>query len=369
MIRGRVPLARRNLQRQRLRLGLSVAGVGLALLLVLALDAIYSGILRQVTVYPDKAGAPVMVSQRGVDTMHMSTSAIPQAVTERIRRDARVARAEAILYVTAVLGDRRTQAATYLIGYRGAGGPWTLAAGHMPPGPGEIILDEGTASRLGVKVRGRLRALGRDLRVGGLTSGTASVIASLAFVDIDTFRRAARTRSGASYLLVWPRRGLDPAALARDIQRDYPVTAQTRHQFSASERAIVSDMSTGLIRGMLVIGFVVGVAVAALSMYTATTSRLREYAVLKAIGMQNRRLYGLVSRQALLTVAGGLAAALLLLTAMAFGIPALDSSMRIVVTAAALVRITVITGVIAIIAALLPARRLAHIDPASVYRR
>ena len=69
---GVVPLARRNLTRQRLRFALSAAGVGLALLLILALDAIYSGVLRQVTAYPDHAGAPVIVSQRGVQTMHMS---------------------------------------------------------------------------------------------------------------------------------------------------------------------------------------------------------------------------------------------------------------------------------------------------------
>lgn len=70
---GAVPLARHNLMRQRLRFALSAAGVGLALLLILALEAIYNGVLSQVTAYPDHQGAPVIVSQRGVETMHMST--------------------------------------------------------------------------------------------------------------------------------------------------------------------------------------------------------------------------------------------------------------------------------------------------------
>ena len=368
MRRGWVPLARRNLLRQRLRLALSVAGVGLALLLVLALSAIYSGILRQVTAYPDKAGSPVIVSQRGVETMHMATSAIPREVTDRIRRDPRVARAEPILYVTATLGER-APVVVYLIGYHGAGGPWAMASGHKPPGPGEIIIDRQAASQLAVGVGGRVRALGQELRVVGLASGTASVITSVAFVDIDTFRRAAGTQSGASYLLVWPRHGLSPSEAARGIERDYPVTAQSQSQFSTSERRIVSDMSTGLIRGMLVIGFIVGVAVAALSMYTTTTSRLRDYAVLKAIGMRNLHLYALVSRQAALTVGAALAGALLLLGAMAFAIPRLNPSMRLVLTGASLLQITVITSAMALIASLLPARRVANIDPASVYRR
>jgi putative ABC transport system permease protein len=365
---GRVPLARRDLTRQRLRLALSVAGVSLALLLVLALDAVYSGVLRQVTAYPDNAGAPVIVSQPGVETMHMATSAIPPSVVNRIRTDPSVSRAEPILYVTVVLGDQ-TPAFAYLIGYRGAGGPWKMAAGHEPPRPGEIIIDQQTAERLDVGVGGQVRALGQEMRVAGLAKGTANIVSSVAFVDFDTFRRAVRTRAGASYLLVWPRAGLDASAAARSLERDYPVTAQTRGQFATAERRVVSDMSTGLIRGMLVIGFIVGVAVAALSMYTATTSRLKEYAVLKAIGMRNLVLYGMVSRQAFLTVGAGLAGALALLALIAVTIPKVEPAVTVVVTAGSLLRITVITGATAIVAAILPALRLARVDPASVYRR
>jgi ABC-type antimicrobial peptide transport system permease subunit len=86
------------------------------------------------------------------------------------------------------------------------------------------------------------------------------------------------------------------------LKRDHPLTVQTREQFSDKEQQVISDMSTGLIRGMLLIGIVVGLAVAAVSVYTATLARLREYAVLNAIGMPNRSLYALVSRQSLLTV-------------------------------------------------------------------
>jgi putative ABC transport system permease protein len=365
---GGVPLARRNLTRQRLRLALGVAGVGLALLLVLALDGVYSGVLRQVTAYPDNVRAPVIVSQPGVETMHMATSAIPAAVVSRIGRDPRVRRADPILYVTVVLGER-TPAFAYLIGYRGAGGPWKMAAGKRPAGPNQIVLDEETAKLLDVGVGGSVRALGRDMRIVGLAEGTANIVSSVAFVDFDTFRQAARTRAGASYVLVWPRAGLDAGDAARGLERDYPLTAQTRAEFANAERRVVSDMSTGLIHGMVVIGFIVGVAVAALSMYTATTARLREYALLKAIGMRNSRLLGLVSRQAFLTVGGGLVAAFGLLALIAFAIPKLEPSVTVVVTAGTLLQITVITAATALAAALLPALRVARVDPASVYRR
>ena len=362
-----VPLARRNLTRQRLRFALSVAGVGLALLLVLALDGVYNGILRQVTAYPDNAGAPVIVSQRGVTTMHMATSAISGDVVDGIRADRRVSRAEPILYVTVILGDRNP-AGVYLIGYDGAGGPWRMAGGRAPRAGAEVVVDKITAERLGVRLGDSIRLLGRDVRIVGLAGGTGSVVSAVAFVHRASFRHAARTGDTASYVLVWPREGVPAAEVAAGLERDHPVTAQTRAEFSSSERRVVSDMSTGLIRGMLVIGFVVGVAVAALSMYTATTARLREFAVLKAIGMRNGALYGMVSRQAVLTVGGGLLVAGVLLTLLAVVIPLAQPSVTLVVTGQSLVRVAVITAAIAIAAALLPARRVARVDPASVYR-
>jgi putative ABC transport system permease protein len=366
-VSGTVPIARRNLTRQRLRLALAIGGVGLALLLILALDGIYTAILDRVTAYPDNQGAPLIASQRGVSTMHMSSSTIRRGDVESLARDPRVARAEPILYTTLLLG-RREQAVSYLIGFRGAGGPWRIAEGSGSPSGAEIVVDERTADRLGVAVGSMIGVLGADLRVVGIAGGASSVLTGLAFIDRRTFARAAHTRGTASYVLVWPRGG-DPEDVAAALERDHRLTVQTREQFSGHEREVVSDMSTGLIRGMLLIGVVVGLAVAALSIYTGTVARLGEYAVLKAIGMSNRALYLLVSRQSLLTVAGGLGLALGLVFVLAVLVPLLAPSVNVTVTVGAVLRTGVAAGSIALLAALVPAHSVARLDPASVYRR
>ncbi|HEX6023822.1 MAG TPA: ABC transporter permease, partial [Solirubrobacter sp.] len=190
---GRVPIARRNLGRQRLRLALSVGGVGMALLMILALDGIYAAILDRVTAYPDHQGAPLIASQRGVSTMHMSSSTVPEAAVARLAADPRVERAEPILYTTLLLG-RREQAVSYVIGFRTGGGPWKIVGGRGRPRGDEVVLDERTADRLGLGVGSRVSVLGRDMRVVGLAGGAASVLTGLTFVDYDTFARAARTR-------------------------------------------------------------------------------------------------------------------------------------------------------------------------------
>ena len=363
---GAVPLARRNLLRQRLRLALSVGGVGMALLMILALDGVYTAVLDRVTAYPDNQGAPLIASQRGVSTMHMSSSTIPRATVERVAADPRVERAAPILYTTLLLGLRE-QAVSYVIGFRDGGGPWDLTEGRGDPREGEVVLDERTADRLGLGVGSTVGVLGRDLRVVGLAGGASSVVTGLTFVDYDAFTRAARTGGAASYLLVWPRGDKDAVAAA--LARDHGITVQTREQFSDNEQQVISDMSTGLIRGMLVIGIVVGLAVAALSIYTATLARLKEYAVLKAIGMRNRRLYALVSRQSLLTVAGGLLLALALTALLAVAVPLVEPSVNLVITTGAVVRAAAAAALIALLAAFVPARRVARLDPATVYRR
>ena len=364
---GSVPIARRNLARQRLRLALSVGGVGMALLMILALDGIYTAIIERVTAYPDNQGAPLIASQRGVSTMHMSTSTIPRLVVDRLKTDPRVERAEPILYTTLLLG-RREQAVSYVIGFRGGGGPWKVVEGRGDPHGAEVVLDERTADRLGLHVGSRVGVLGEDVRVVGIAGGASSVVTGLAFVDYSTFERAAHARGSASYVLVWPRGG-EAGDVARELERDHPLTVQTREQFADKERQVVSDMSTGLIRAMLTIGIVVGLAVAAVSIYTATVSRLGEYAVLKAIGMSNRSLYSLVSRQSLMTVVGGLALALALVALLAIAVPLLSPSVNLVVSGTSVLRTAAAAALIAVLAALVPARRVARVDPASVYRR
>jgi putative ABC transport system permease protein len=160
--------------------------------------------------------------------------------------------------------------------------------------------------------------------------------------------------------------GGDPGDVARSLERDHRLTVQTREQFSGHERQVVSDMSTGLIRGMLMIGIVVGLAVAAVSVYTVTVAQLGEYAALKAIGMSNRSLYSLISRQSLLTVLGDLGLALILVVVLAVGVPLLEPSVNVAVSAGSVAR-TAGAALIPLLAAFVPARRVARVDPASVY--
>lgn len=141
-----------------------------------------------------------------------------------------------------------------------------------------------------------------------------------------------------------------------------------REDFAKQERQIVKDMSTDVITIMNLIGFLIGLAVMALTVYTATLARRAEYGVLKALGARNGHLYRAVLVQALLSVAFGFAIGLAVTFLLSAIVPRLGLSMVLEVSGASLLKVGGFSLVIAGMAAILPIRQIAGLDPAMVFR-
>jgi len=147
------------------------------------------------------------------------------------------------------------------------------------------------------------------------------------------------------------------------------VTASTREAFARSERRVVGDMSTDIVRAMILIGFVIGVAVAGLVAYSATLSQLRDYAVLRALGLRARRALALALAQVGATVAAGFLLALVLVWLLAELLPKLSPTLVLAIEAGDVAQALAVAGAVALAAAAFPAIRVSRIDPASVFRR
>lgn len=366
-------LAVANLMQSKTRLVISVGGLALALALVLFFGAVFAGATGRLTAYIDRAGADVWVSQAGVRTMHMSTSALPASVVNAVEAVPGVDQAVPILYAGTTMRAGDGEYIVYLFGVAPDapfGGPWRIVEGAGTPGPGEIIIDRAIANQAGVRVGDAVTALGQEMRVVGLTAGTSTVASSASFVRMEDFARARGGSEGVSYVLVTVQPGESPATVADRIGGTVGgVTAQTRQQFARQERELVADMSTDLITIMNTAGFLTGLAVVVLTIYIATVSRRREYGVLKALGTRNTRLYQVLAIQALLSVGLGLLAGLGLTLLLAAVIPRVNELLVLSVSAGAVLRVTGIAVLLAGVAALLPARQIAGVEPAAVVRR
>ena len=366
---GVVPVGRRFLFADRRRATLTVLGVAASLLLVLVLGGIFAGAVDRVTYYIRTSPADLFVSQSGVRTMHMSASTLPPDAPDRVAEVPGVAWAAPIAFVSGSVAGPQGRQLTYLIGYdtrTGRGGPTDLTAGR-PPGAGEAILDEQAADRLGIKLGGRFTVMGMPLRAVGFSSGGSSITNTTVFVDLAEFARIHDDR--VSYVLAGLDAGADSTAVADRLRAEVDgVTVQGREQFAVSEARIVTDMSADLLRLMSTIGLVIALAVIALGLMTATLNRLRDFAVLKALGARTLRLAKAVAMQVLLTVVLASAVATSAALALAWLLPAAAPAVQISITVAAVAQTTAAARGVGLIAALWPLRRIAALDAATAFR-
>jgi putative ABC transport system permease protein len=366
-------LARRNLASNRVRLVVSVGGVALALSLTLALEAIYAGVANQLTTYVDRSGADVWVSQPGVRNLHMVASWLPDSVVDEVRAVDGVADVTPILYSTDTIAAGEERAVAYVIGLPAGGamgGPWDVVEGADRVSQGEVIVDRGFARKAGVTLGDRITVLGGEATIVGLSEGTASLVNSVAFVPFDDFRAMRAGAPVVSFVLVRTANGASAEAVAGEIERQVGgVTAQSREAFAAGERRLVTDMSAEVISIMNVIGFVVGLAVVALTVYIATLARRREFGVLKALGARNRVLYRIVLAQAVLSVALGFVIGLAFTWLLGFLVARTGLDLELAITGASLVKVGLFAAVIGGLAAILPIRQVADLDPSIVFRR
>lgn len=393
-------LAFRNLFQSKVRLLISTGGVALALLLILSLDAIFTGVERQVTAYIDYSGADVFVAQSGVRNMHMASSSLPVTAVAKVEAIAGVKSVTPILYLSNIVVAGEERHLAYVVGLppdAAVGGAWRVSAGKTEPDAGEAIIDRGVAEKSGVALGDPVEILGQAFTIAGLSEGTASLVNSVAFIPLADFaalRGNARPGAGemgrgltqidadfslssasnlglasVSFLLVEVADGEPATAVSARIESAVDgVTALPQAEFAAQERQVIRDMSTDIVAIMNLVGFLIGLAVLALAVYTATLARRAEYGVLKALGAKNRHLYTAVLLQALMSVALGFGLGLALTFLLAAIIPRLNLNLALAVSAASLVKVAGVSLVIAGLAAILPIKQIAGLDPVMVFR-
>lgn len=172
-----------------------------------------------------------------------------------------------------------------------------------------------------------------------------------------------------NYYLVRAAKGADLGQMKLVIDAVPGVQAAPKEEFISVNRRIIDTAFLPIIVVLVVIGAVVGVAVIALTLYTATIEKSREYGVLKAIGASNWRLYRIVLQQALAAGLLGYGAGIgLMFGALAVvreGAPTFISATR----AVDLALVLGMAVAMAAVASYVPVQRLVRIDPAIAFKQ
>jgi putative ABC transport system permease protein len=347
------------------------------------LIAVQSGVLLgtlAVTSRPiDHAGADIWVGIRDMPSIELGHP-IPEAWLYRLQAQPEVEEVEGYLYEFAywhkpgggsehccIIGARLDRSSL------GAVADLTPEMRTLLTEPGAVVVDKTELARLGLQhgVGEQAEIMGHKVRVVGLVSGFKSIWGPYVFCSLQTARMLLTMYQPdqIQYLLAHCQRREDVPAVVERLQRKYPeMSILARHDFSLQTRLYwLTRTRIGIALGLTsILALIVGLVITSQTLYAATAASLREYAVLRALGLPRWRIGSLVVAQSFWIGLGGVAAsvpAALLLGRFA-GVIGAEVQLPAWLLAATITT----TMIIALVSGLLALRSLRLVEPAHLLR-
>ncbi len=168
--------------------------------------------------------------------------------------------------------------------------------------PGAVVVDAADLGRLGLrKGVGETAEIGHDrVRIAGLVQGLKGLQGPYVFCSLDTARRLLHLPQDQTiYLLARCQNSADAPAVVDRLRRRGNLSAYTSTEFSLKSRwHWLRETGAGLgLACAAGLGLLVGAIVTSQTLYGATVASLREYAVLRAMGIPRWRMTLLVMLQ------------------------------------------------------------------------
>ena len=214
--------------------------------------------------------------------------------------------------------------------------------------------------------------LGRKVRVVGLVKGYSSLAGPYVFCSIQTSKPLFRLKPDqASYLLA---KTHNPPADARSVvdrlREKYgdEMSAFTSEEFTwRSEMHWLTKTKAGVAMGVLsLLGLLVGAVVTGFTLYAATAASIREYAVLRALGIPLRMGMAVMSQSFWVGVLG-VVVGLPTMYGLARAAEAVGN-LRVSLAPWLLGSVAIITLAMALMSGLAALRILRQVEPANLLR-
>jgi putative ABC transport system permease protein len=363
-------LARKNLLVHKGRFLLAIAGITSSVVLVLLLMGLYAGWRENMSAYLRHVHADLWVGQKGASDLFHTLSLLPTFGEQSLRQVEGVGEVSSFVGRLMTCDVRGQQRHTFVVGVDDIGnGPVEIVAGRGDVHDGEIVIDQVFARKEGIQVGDTLTVAGQTLSVVGVARGGNCFLYQYAFVTLAQARRLFGLDGMVNYFLVQLSPPASTGEVASRIENATPlVSVFSKDQFIANNLSLTGDNFLPILRVLEVIGLLVGTVVIGLTIYTLTVECSPEYGVLKAVGASDRTLYWTAALQALTCGFVGW----LLGVPLSWGVVALAQYFVPQFPAASYPRHALwmlgCTAGMSLIAASLPARHIAHIDPLLAFK-
>jgi putative ABC transport system permease protein len=253
------------------------------------------------------------------------------------------------------------------------GGPWNIVRGELYD-----LVEEGAVSSdvydsknlNNPRVGTSFEINKKRVYLAAQTQGVRGFGATYIFTTLSRARVLGNVPpTKANAFLVDVDEGIDPLLVRERInQKIFGVRAWTKKEFSrATVSTILSTSGIAFSIGSLIIfATISGIIIIGLTMYSAAVDRLRDYGTLKAIGADNSTIRNLILTQALFFALFAYGIGILLIQGFRRGIA--NSGVLFDYSPAIKMAFLIITMIIALSGAVFAMRRIAKLEPASVFR-
>jgi putative ABC transport system permease protein len=164
--------------------------------------------------------------------------------------------------------------------------------------PGAIVVDEAELGRLGITAVGDRAKIGdQRVRIVGLVHGLKSLTGPYVFCSLETARLLLPgSFDQATYLLARCRKPEIAFNVVESLRGHSDMSAFTKEEFSRRTRIHwLTQTNAGISTAFTAaLALLVGAVVTSQSLYAAVAASMREYAVLRALGIPRGRIIAMV---------------------------------------------------------------------------
>ena len=358
-----------------------VLAVGFSALLITLQCGLLLGLFSITSMPIDRNNAEVWMGAPGVQSVDLGRP-IREGCLARVAAQPEIERCEVYLQGFAYWA-RRKDGATELCMVVGArlaedslGAVEPLRADPkkmaMLTEPGTIIIDESDKDRLGVEKIGDVAEIsGVRVRVVEFTTGVKSLAGPYVFCSITTARPLLRLLPDQiTYVLGKCKNPADidtvVGRLTKEYKRNVSTFSAEKFSFQSRKHWVLKTKAGVALGYAAALGLLVGAVVTSQTLYAATAASIREFAVLRALGIPRWRMSLMVMNQAFWVGVLGIIVAM----PAAYGFAALADYMgvQILMKWWLLTSAAVTTLLMAIGSGLLALRSLRDVEPATLLR-
>ncbi len=238
--------------------------------------------------------------------------------------------------------------------------------------PGSVVVDESEFERLGIeKVGDTAEVSKRRVRVVGTVGGLKSLAGPYVFCSLDTARMLLRPPPDmVTFFLARCHQAEEAAEVSQRLQQSYgdKMAVFTREGFSRQSRLHwLLKTKAGIAMGLAAaLGLIVGAVVTSQTLYAATAASLKEYAVLRALGIPRWRMAMTVLAQSFWVGVAGVGLAIP--TVFLLGHFGNQIGAKVLLPWWLLSSATVLTMAMALLSGLLALRSLRLVEPVTLLR-